>query len=226
MVVACSHLLYLIHIVDVDWHWLRRECDCLTSDWVLVTLQELHAFVHRCVNLLLLHARYAFVESSTRRNSLRMFQISAGHAQLTVLIRAKGKQLRLASQKNCMVFTKSQLGHSVRQVENAGHTILSVVLVFLLLAEVFAKAVYFAVWPPHDRHAAICSNVGGVRVQHRHHDGRRLVVEDSRIRAPLLHQVHLKVFSARTLHRKLVLPLLEKSLEDQQIVVVFGLLLR
>ena len=65
-----------------------------------------------------------------------------------------------------------------------------------------------------------------MRVQHGHHDCRCSVVLNAHIRSPLLHRGHLEVFRRRSLHRKLVLPLLQQGLEDKQIVVVLRLLLR
>lgn len=111
------------------------------------------------------------------------------------------------------------------QVEHSRHPVLSVVLVLLLLPEVFPEAVDLPVGVACDGHACVGRDLLSMRVQHRHHNGWRPVVLNPGVGAFLAHESHLEVFCGGTLHAQLILPLLEQRLEDEQVVVVLGLLL-
>ena len=63
-------------------------------------------------------------------------------------------------------------------------------------------------------------------IQHRHHDGRSLVLDYPLVGSLLLHERVVELCCVLSLDAQRVLPLLEERLENEQVIVVAGLLLR
>ena len=125
-----------------------------------------------------------------------------------------------------MVFSEGQLHSRLLDIKTSRDSILSFVFLLLYFSKIFHKAESPAVRSHGNCHARIRFNLRTMSIQHWHHNSRSFVLHYSLVSSFLLHQTIVQLCCIWSLNAKWFLPFLKEGLENKQVIIVTGLLLR